>query len=128
MTKPTLADFNADGYMDLLIEGMSLAGVGPYDVAVFAASGPNAPPPSARLMDESIQKFYRDVLGYLKDPNYFNGAYQRECDVSWSTFPDWRWDIDYYQYYYYNFFPVAYCYEVFSPNYSYPASAAAPSI
>jgi hypothetical protein len=98
LTEPHLVDFNADGYMDLLIKGLSPATAGPYDVLVFAASGPGAPPPSARLVDESIQKFFTDIINYLDDPSYFNGAYQLQCDLNWATIPGWRWDIDYYQY------------------------------
>ena len=128
LTAPRLADFNADGYMDLLIKGLSPASVGPHDLIVFAANGPGAPPPSSRLLDESIQEFFTDIVGYLADPSYFSGAYQISCYLSWSTIPDWRWDIDYSQYWYYFPAPTLNCIEEFNPAYSYTASVVAASI
>jgi hypothetical protein len=128
MTSPQLSDFNADGYMDLLIQGLSLASVGPHDLIVFAANGPGAPPPSARLLDESIQDFFTDIVGYMNDPSYFAGAYGIECNVYYSSVPDWRLDIDYFHYWYYFPIPVVNCYETFNPNYSYTASVVGPSM
>ncbi len=89
-----LVDFNADGYLDILLTGLSPANVGPYDVVVFAANGLGAPPPSARLMDESIRRFASDTLANLHNPSYFaSGSYQ-VCTVQWAWLQAPVWDID----------------------------------
>jgi hypothetical protein len=123
LTLPKLVDFNADGYMDILITGLSLANVGPYDVVVFAADGPGAPPPWAKLMDESIQQFAIDTLAYLNDPGYFANAWQYSCDLYFSTTWGWRWDIDFELHYYPIPYPVAYCSLEPNPEFSAPAIA-----
>ena len=94
LTFPKLVDFNADGFLDILITGLGMAGVGPYDVVVFASNMPGAPTPSARLMDGSIRQFAMDLLAYSNDANYFAGAFQVVCSWYWTTVPGGQWDID----------------------------------
>jgi hypothetical protein len=107
---------------------LPLANVGPYDVIIFAANGPGAPPASARLFDESIKKFATDMLSYFEDPLYFNNAYQRACSIFWYGVPNWRRDIDGNYYYYPIPFPAVSCTILTNPNYSYAAVHTAAAI
>jgi hypothetical protein len=90
-----LVDFNADGYMDILLTALSPASVSPNDILVFASTGQGAPPLKTRLMDNWVRAFAIDLLSYVDDPAYFNGAYQYECAIySYTPFYFPRYDID----------------------------------
>lgn len=68
-----LKDFNLDGYIDLLIEGVGSVVSGANDQIAFSSGAPfNRKPISVTEISEGIEKFYLNSYGWVSDPDYFD--------------------------------------------------------
>jgi len=71
---PRIRDFNLDGRRDLILDGVSAVINGAHNQIVFAPF-PNQTsriPTALTPMDEDFESFFRDIIAYVADPNYFN--------------------------------------------------------
>lgn len=64
-------DFNADGYIDLLLAGVESAIVGSLDQIIFAPKASTSLPLAATAIDATVDSFAMEFDRWLEDPAYF---------------------------------------------------------
>ena len=91
-------DFNMDGVMDILLEGVNDGINGLNDLIVFAGTANGSPPVHVRTIDQEFKQFIGDISSWSTDPNYF---YQEEnflgyqC-ANWDSRPVYGYYYDYF--------------------------------
>jgi hypothetical protein len=74
-----VGDFNLDGNQDLVVKGPSASLPSGQSVFVFAPNAEGALPTSAKMIDDQLKLFIKDVYGYLKNRTYFDsGLYYQD--------------------------------------------------
>lgn len=65
-------DFNIDGVIDILLEGLTAAGLGSMDHFVFAPITQGATPSSIKALDTETKEFFEQVSKVVYNPNHFS--------------------------------------------------------
>lgn len=96
-----LDDFNADGFLDLMLAGVSDTIAGAFDQILYAPGEVfSAVPLGVRSLSPDFLEFIDDVHQFSLDNNYFNDNeeiveegywdYEIECElIWWGDFPEW---------------------------------------
>jgi len=73
-----LGDVNADANPDIIVLSVAAEIPGATDTFVFGPSQAGGAPTAVRAIDPSLAKFFRDVKGWLKNPqHYFDAVYAK---------------------------------------------------
>lgn len=112
VVEAVLADFNADGYVDIFLKDLDALIPGVDDLIVFSNGAIYTHYAQASTMvDAELLRFINNVYGWILDPDYFDQyytvghyevGYGVEChyvyefDIWWDTglFQDLWWDIE----------------------------------
>jgi|KBSSwiStaDraftv2_1062776.scaffolds.fasta_scaffold108171_2 hypothetical protein len=82
-----LGDVNADANPDIIVLSVAAEIPGATDTFVFGPSQAGGAPTAVRAIDPSLAKFFRDVKGWLKNPqHYFDAAWRTETrTIPWTV-------------------------------------------
>lgn len=65
-------DFNMDGKIDILLEGVTNTVIGSFDQIVFAPNTQTTAPNKIKAIDNEFQKFFKELNSTIYNRNYFS--------------------------------------------------------